>query len=650
MTQLVGETPPEFPPIYLLKFNIDSYDLLALEREIGDALVTSISEAKVVIGNITQKKRALLEFRIRKVHTEEVVDEKLLLQDEAKDSQRAKKKRKIEKKKQGKEVITIDSSTESEDEPSRTLSLKRRRKTLSPLASSSPVAARSLTPDGSSTASDLSQDDTSKEDLFGGDTIKVCNWAWYHDSVKAGVLLPTAKYLIYEGRIIEQPKYMAPPPPTKLPAGKAIIERARADTPPRSQPSYFKKKHRRSGSPASQTKSQPPHLVHETTSDHEYAKTLPPLPPYLAPGTYSCQRATPLTGPNDAFIAQLRKIQLHRQLVRDDKGVSAAAYTRAITSIAAYPHTITVPQEIRRLPYCGDKYVSLYEEWRDTGVIREVEELEANPYLNTLKIFYDVFDVGEKTARQWYARGWRDLEDVQIHSWDDLPRTVQVGLKYYTDFQAKIPRPEVESIAAVILAHANALRPGYQMLIVGGYRRGKPQSSDVDVILTHRDEAATLDFVLDVVEALYKAQYVAQTLRIFNATSNRGQATVSWKGGLAKTGAGFCTLDKAFLAWQDPAKLADGSNVMRRVDIIIAPWKVAGCAVVGWTGGKQFEKDLRLFSRSKGVKFDSSGLRAVEDGKMVDYEGGEETLLGKEKSIFRGLGLEWREPTERCTG
>lgn len=647
MTQSKEGTKLEFPPLYLLKFNIESSKLLALELEIGDPLVRDLREAKVVIGNISQKKRALLEFRIRHVYTEEVVDAELRLKDEVEDagiSTRARKRRKTEKNPQGKEVITVDSSTESEDESS----LKSLRKTQSPHSNDYPRFDRSINPNKD--ASTARQVDVSQESLFNEDTIRVCNWAWYFDSVKAGILLPTTKYNIYTGRIIEQPKYIAPREPTKISSGKEILARARADTPPRPQYPYNKHKHRRSGSPGSQPMSQRPHLLQETTEDHDQAEELPPLPPYLALGTYSCERPTLLTGPNDEFITQLKKIKFQRMLTRDDKDMSALAYSKAIAAIAAYPFTITIPQEIQRLPNCGPKYVSLYQEWRETGTIREAEEYEADEYLNTLKLFYDVFDVGAKTARQWYAKGWRDLDDVQIHGWDSLDRTQQVGIKYYTDFKTKIPRLEVESIATTIFEHAKKLRPGIQMVIVGGYRRGKPDSGDVDVILTHPDETATLNFIEDIVEALYIAKYIAQTLRISTATSNRGQEPVSWKGSGPSGGTGFCTLDKAFLAWQDPEKLADGTNIMRRVDIIISPWKVAGCAVLGWSGATQFERDLRRICRKRGFKFDSSGVRNLEDGAWLDLEGDEETLLGKEKRVFAGLGLEWREPTERCTG
>lgn len=204
------------------------------------------------------------------------------------------------------------------------------------------------------------------------------------------------------------------------------------------------------------------------------------------------------------------------------------------------------------------------------------------------------------------------------------------------------------------------------MVIVGGYRRGKPASGDVDVVLSHREEAVTAGAIHAIVSALEKTAHITHTLTLSTANSERGQMPVSWKGMRAtKPGSGFDTLDKALVVWQDPAWLtrpadlasnprAKNPNVHRRVDIIISPWKTAGCAVLGWTSGTTFQRDLRRYCKNvKGLKFDSSGIRSRADGRWVDLEGEadeSEGLVEKERRVFNGLGLDWREPGERCTG
>jgi len=251
------------------------------------------------------------------------------------------------------------------------------------------------------------------------------------------------------------------------------------------------------------------------------------------------------------------------------------------------------------------------------------------------------------------------LDDIIEYGWDGLTRVQQIGVKYYDEFQLKIPRAEVEAISNTILKHAKKIRKGFQMVIVGGYRRGKLESGDVDVVLSHPDEAATDGFVEHIVVSLEKEKFITHTLTLSIKNSERGQLPVSWKGNEKRAGTGFDTLDKALVVWQDPKWTtgeAKNPNPHRRVDIIISPWKTVGCAVLGWTSGTTFQRDLRRYcKKERSLKFDSSGVRSRVDGSWVDLERGPDgepapDMLTAERRVFAGLELEYRPPEERCTG
>lgn len=267
--------------------------------------------------------------------------------------------------------------------------------------------------------------------------------------------------------------------------------------------------------------------------------------------------------------------------------------------------------------------------------------------------------------------GWRSLDDIVEHGWDQLSRVQQIGVKYYDEFRRKIPRDEVEAIGATILAHARKIHPGFQLTIVGGYRRGKTQSGDVDVVISHPDAAMTLGFVERIVRSLERTAHVTHTLTLSLRNSERDQAPLPWRGegAGARKGSGFDTLDKALVVWRDPhgdaaaAAAATSSAPHRRVDIIVSPWKTVGCAVLGWSGGTTFQRDLRRYCKQeKGLKFDSSGIRSRADGAWVDLEGSggasptaaavppAPDMETAERRVFEALGLVWRRPEERCTG
>ncbi|CAJ2507964.1 Uu.00g091500.m01.CDS01 [Anthostomella pinea] len=623
----------DFPTIYLLPTHLGADELPELESQIP-SLTYDINEAKVVLGKLSRRERAMLELRSRKLQTEEIVAAPVP------------------------EPNTVPISASAPP-------AKRRKLLISPRTS--PGA-------GSSTASDTDEetgDTTSKarrpkpavtpespDFEHDKDVINVVRLAWFTDSMARGSVLPLNEYLIYRGRKKQAKQAMVVP--SRLDPSE-ILRRARDDANANGRPaSQHGSSQGYTGSqdhPRTAPHSKRPHLLKETTSEHDRAERLPPLPEYLHK-PYACQRPAPFNPPNNAFIEQLTEMRTIRKLEHDDVGVRA--YSTSTASIAAYPYRISHVAEIARLPGCGQKIVELYLQWKENGYLNDVEQAAASPKMRVLKLFYEIWGVGETTANEFYNRGWRDLDDIVEHGWDKLTRVQQIGVKYYDELLEKIPRAEVESIADIILQHANRIRDGYQMVIVGGYRRGKTASGDVDVVISHPDASATDFFINDIANSLEEDGHITHTLTISSRNSERGQEPVAWKGEGGK-GSGFDTLDKALVVWQDPvfdkASSSKNPNPHRRVDIIISPWRTAGCAVIGWTGGTTLERDLRRYCKHvKRWKFDSSGVRTrMDGGDWVDIESDADgkpapDMLTAEKRAFERLGLEWRPPTERCTG
>ncbi|KAF5670189.1 DNA polymerase IV [Fusarium denticulatum] len=483
----------------------------------------------------------------------------------------------------------------------------------------------------------------------GTDIVKVVRLSWLLDSWEKEELLPVDHYLIFQcNRVLPRETTPAPvlPKGSTSPAS-SILERALLEQKAQSTSTSPSNRHKRRHDASTTLSQNAPSLLHQTTSEHDI--TLPVIPEFLRT-TYSCQRPTYMNPPNEAFVNILTEIRTIRRLREDEVGVRA--YSTSIASIAAYPYVLRNAQEVARLPGCGDRIAELWHHWKETGESVEVREANADPKITVLQLFYNIWGVGAVTAREFYQEGWRDLDDLVEFGWNTLSRSQQLGVKFYNEFSQGIPRDEVATIAAAILEHARLIDPGFEMVIVGGYRRGKQLSGDADVVLSHRNENKTLNVITKIVVALEKAQLITHTLTLSTHNSDRGQRPVSWKGEKSNS-SGFDTLDKALVVWQDSSK---NDVPHRRVDIIISPWKTVGCAVLGWSGGTTFQRDVRRYCKKvKGYKFDSSGIRRRADGRWVDLEGtsgGDEApdMETAERRVFAGLGLQWRSPEERCTG
>ena len=407
-------------------------------------------------------------------------------------------------------------------------------------------------------------------------------------------------------------------------------------------------------------------MLRQTTSEHEEeGRSVQDMPDWVKERKiYACERPTPLNSPNEDFVNQLEKIKLARLLRLDEIGIRA--YSTSIASIAAYPHPLTGVQEVLALPGCDQKIALLFREYREEGYLHAAQEVDNDPELKVLQEFYQVWGVGAKTARSFYSdKGWRSTDDIIEYGWNNLNREQQIGLKYQAEFDRKISRVEVEYIASIVTYHAKQLvDDGIECIIVGGYRRGKPESGDVDLILTHRREDATAFLITPLVNGLEQAGWIVHTLTLSEANSKRSQQP---RLSASKSG-GFDGLDKALVVWQDPIwptrsgdlredPNAKNPNLHRRVDIIVSPWRTIGCAVAGWTSGTTFQRDMRRYAKKvKGFKFDSCGVSNRASGKWVDLEKwSDESTRAKtwqeaEKRVFEGLELPWLEPWERCTG
>lgn len=334
-------------------------------------------------------------------------------------------------------------------------------------------------------------------------------------------------------------------------------------------------------------------------------------------------------------------------IIQDAIGIRA--YSTAIAAIKAYPMELRAANEIQLLPGCGSKIARLFHEWKHSDndpnkrIISAVKELNESGSYQTLLLFESIWGVGPDYAKKlYYTYRFRSLNDIIRHHWDKLSRVQKIGVKYYNEILAPIPRNVVEGIASLITKYARVLVPGVESMLVGGYRLGTRECGDVNLLLSHKHESATgPGFLVDLLRQIENAGFISHTLSV--NTSNLTKIDAHHPQTV------FDGLDKALLLWK-----TIGKEPHRRVSIIVAPSVCAGTALLGWSGGTTFERDLRLWCQKKGWKFSSEGVWTRHGlGERVKGTFGwleREEWADVERRVMEAIGIGWRDPTERCTG
>ncbi|KAL1723700.1 hypothetical protein EV715DRAFT_190444 [Schizophyllum commune] len=361
---------------------------------------------------------------------------------------------------------------------------------------------------------------------------------------------------------------------------------------------------------------------------------------------YACCRASPLVCPNQGLISRLAIIRRSREL--EDDRISALSYDHAI-GYPSYPYEITEDRlnDVSKLPHIGKKMISKLEEYVETGDIEEAATIAASQRFQSLEAFTDLYGVGATTARKLYAAGCRTLEDVEryygVHAGakssastkrltttfkPKIPSiTPRVALELREDLARRIPRSEVEAIRVAVVEVLDEVRPGCVTVVVGGYRRGKSLSGDVDIVIGHPKLSPTGKKVKGLsnllVERLYERGLVTHLTYLSGFHAPEASRSAHWDA-----------LEKALTVFALPG------GVRRRVDLIFAAPEAYWTAVVGWTGSKTFERDIRRWAADqKGLKFDSTGLTRRSNGEILCPK--------SEEDVFRMLGLDWIPPTLR---
>ncbi|XP_042290198.1 DNA nucleotidylexotransferase [Thunnus maccoyii] len=379
------------------------------------------------------------------------------------------------------------------------------------------------------------------------------------------------------------------------------------------------------------------HLIQDTLSTLPEGSTPTPV---AAVSQYACQRRTTIENNNKIFTDAFEVLAESSEF-NENEG-SCLAFRRAASVLKSLSWEVRCMGAIQDLPCLGERTKAVMEEFLQYGRSLEVEKVLSNERYQTLKLFTSVFGVGPKTAEKWYHRGLRSFNGILADPSIQLNRMQHYGFLHYGDISRAVSKAEARALGNIIDEAVHAITPDAILALTGGFRRGKEFGHDVDFIVTALETGTEDSLLLNVIDRLKDqgillyCDYQASTFDMSKLPNHRFEA-------MDQFAKGFLILRLEGSQVDGGLNCAEGdSRGWRavRVDLVSPPMDRYAFALLGWTGSRQFERDLRRYAR-----FERRML--LDNHALFDKTKKEFLAATTEKDIFAHLGLEYIEPWQR---
>lgn len=238
----------------------------------------------------------------------------------------------------------------------------------------------------------------------------------------------------------------------------------------------------------------------------------------------------------------------------------------------------------------GTKSAIKVKEILSLGSSTRIEQAAADDRTQAYSEFLRVWGVGAGIAERWYSTGCRTLEDVRkkVDAGEiSLTEQQRVGLKYFQDFEKKIPRDEVARAEAIVREVAFDLveRLGARdsertyCFATGSFKRGKPESSDVDILTVLPPSLINQDcgeFMHQLLCMLCDRGLLVDEMGPRERHAHGHTSRASWMG--------VCKLSRV--------------STYRRIDFKLYSWQHAACAVNYFANSQSFCRATRFWANN----------------------------------------------------
>lgn len=325
------------------------------------------------------------------------------------------------------------------------------------------------------------------------------------------------------------------------------------------------------------------------------------------------------------IISNLEELKKVYQL-DDSKKWNLKALCSAINSIKQYDKPIHSGKQLKDdIKGIGDKIAIRIDEIIATGKLSELKDSYlSSPIIsieNPIENLLGITGVGMVRAKKWVSMGIHSVDDLKKARDDGKLKTthhIDIGIKYYHDFNSKIPRLEIDKMKKILDKEIHLIDKKLVFEICGSYRRGALESGDIDILVSHPDyqnHISDKKFLQKIVKSLTKSGFITDNLT-----------------------------DKGCTKFMGVCKIAE-SPYSRRIDIRVVDYECYFTALIYFTGSKNFNVFLRNKALEKKMSLNEYSLTKLEGYEQENKN--THIFLKSEKDIFDILEIPYMTPEER---
>jgi DNA polymerase beta len=305
---------------------------------------------------------------------------------------------------------------------------------------------------------------------------------------------------------------------------------------------------------------------------------------------------------------------LKKKEVTAKEPFKAKAYSNVIKNIKYLGKPIYNIDDLNNVKGIGPKIHEKISEYFETGKMKAVENANNNPANKIVEELTRVHGIGPSKALSLYENnGIKTLDDLEKNA--HLLNDKQImGLKYYKDFEQRIPRAEMDVHHKFLGQCIKSVDPMFEFEITGSYRRMQSSSGDIDILITHKNPPKNIDELFKlIIQKLKDDKYIVDVFA---------------EGG--KKCLAVCKLKRY--------------KRFRRIDLLFANKREYPFALLYFTGDATFNVNMRSYCQEKGYSLSEHGLKDEKTNFFVEFG------ANTESDIFNFLGLQYVEPRNRKNG